>query len=173
VMAKRYHVSRHIDAPVERVWALLTDASSYRAWNRACHQPQVAHGGGCKRSCGMAPSQDGIGGRSVERRLSSLGFSYHGRSGQRPGTAGSTGRHRDVSGAGNVDLPATMASYRPVAGGGWSGLGRRRPATLDARRSASALTAASEAATVCSQRRATSSHQRCPRSHRSAPISPS
>jgi uncharacterized protein YndB with AHSA1/START domain len=34
-MAKRYHVSRHIDAPVERVWALLTDASSYRAWNRA------------------------------------------------------------------------------------------------------------------------------------------
>jgi hypothetical protein len=27
-MAKRYHVSRHIDAPVERVWALLTDASS-------------------------------------------------------------------------------------------------------------------------------------------------
>ena len=57
MMAKRYHVSRHIDAPVERVWALLTDASSYRAWNRACHQPQVAHGGGCKRSCGMAPSQ--------------------------------------------------------------------------------------------------------------------
>ena len=35
MMAKRYHVSRHIDAPVERVWALLTDASSYRAWNRA------------------------------------------------------------------------------------------------------------------------------------------
>lgn len=34
-MAKRYHVSRHIDAPVERVWALLTDAASYRAWNRA------------------------------------------------------------------------------------------------------------------------------------------
>ena len=34
-MAKRYHVSRHIDAPVERVWALLTDASSYSAWNRA------------------------------------------------------------------------------------------------------------------------------------------
>jgi uncharacterized protein YndB with AHSA1/START domain len=33
-MAKRYHVSRHIDAPVERVWALLTDASRYRAWNR-------------------------------------------------------------------------------------------------------------------------------------------
>jgi hypothetical protein len=29
-MAKRYHVSRHIDAPVERVWALLTDASRYR-----------------------------------------------------------------------------------------------------------------------------------------------
>ena len=57
MMAKRYHVSRHIDAPVERVWALLTDASSYRA----CHQPQVAHGGGCKRSCGVAPSHDGIG----------------------------------------------------------------------------------------------------------------
>jgi uncharacterized protein YndB with AHSA1/START domain len=35
VMAKRYHVSRHIDAPVERVWALLTDASTDRAWNRA------------------------------------------------------------------------------------------------------------------------------------------
>jgi hypothetical protein len=34
-MAKRYHVSRHIDAPVERVWALLTDSESYRAWNRA------------------------------------------------------------------------------------------------------------------------------------------
>ena len=34
-MAKRSHVSRQIDAPVERVWALLTDASSYRAWNRA------------------------------------------------------------------------------------------------------------------------------------------
>jgi uncharacterized protein YndB with AHSA1/START domain len=27
-MAKRYHVSRHIDVQVERVWALLTDASS-------------------------------------------------------------------------------------------------------------------------------------------------
>jgi hypothetical protein len=120
----------------------------------------------------MAPSQDGIGGRSVERRLSSLGFSYHGRSGQPPGTAGSTGRHRDVSGAGNVDLPATMASYRPVDWGGWSGLERRRPTTLPARRSASTLTAASEAATVCSQRRATSSHQRWPRSHRSAPDLP-
>jgi hypothetical protein len=34
-MTKRFHVSRHIDAPAERVWALLTDASSYRAWNRA------------------------------------------------------------------------------------------------------------------------------------------
>jgi uncharacterized protein YndB with AHSA1/START domain len=34
-MAKRYHVSRRIDAPVERVWALLADASSYPAWNRA------------------------------------------------------------------------------------------------------------------------------------------
>jgi len=27
-MANRYHVSRHIDAPVERVWALLTDRSA-------------------------------------------------------------------------------------------------------------------------------------------------
>jgi hypothetical protein len=26
-MATRYHVSRHIDAPVERVWALLTDSA--------------------------------------------------------------------------------------------------------------------------------------------------
>jgi uncharacterized protein YndB with AHSA1/START domain len=34
-MAKGSQVSRHIDAPVERVWALLTDASSYRAWNCA------------------------------------------------------------------------------------------------------------------------------------------
>ena len=70
-------------------------------------------------------------------------------------------------------LPSRRRGYRPVAGGGWPGLERWRPTTLGARRSASALTAASEAATVCSQRRATSSHQRCPRSHRSAPISPS
>ena len=34
-MAKRYHVARRIEAPVDRVWALLTDASTYRAWNRA------------------------------------------------------------------------------------------------------------------------------------------
>lgn len=34
-MAKGYHVSRRIDAPAERVWGLLTDASSYRDWNRA------------------------------------------------------------------------------------------------------------------------------------------
>jgi hypothetical protein len=54
------------------------------------------------------------------------------------------------------------AGCQPVGGGGWSGLWRWRPRTLDARRSASALTAASEAATVCCQRRATSSHQRCP-----------
>jgi transposase len=74
--------------------------------------------------------------------------------------------------AGNVDLPATVASYRPVDWGGWSGLERPRPTTLPARRSASALTPASEAATVCSQRRATISHQRSPTRHRSAPISP-
>ncbi len=34
-MAKGYHVSRRIDAPADRVWGLLTDASSYRDWNRA------------------------------------------------------------------------------------------------------------------------------------------
>jgi uncharacterized protein YndB with AHSA1/START domain len=34
-MASRYHVSRRINAPADRVWGLLTDASSYRAWNRA------------------------------------------------------------------------------------------------------------------------------------------
>ncbi len=34
-MAKGYHVSRRIDAPAERVWGLLTDASTYRDWNRA------------------------------------------------------------------------------------------------------------------------------------------
>ncbi len=34
-MAKGYHVSRRIDAPADRVWDLLTDASSYRDWNRA------------------------------------------------------------------------------------------------------------------------------------------
>ena len=32
-MTRRYHVERHIDAPPERVWSLLTDASSYSAWN--------------------------------------------------------------------------------------------------------------------------------------------
>ena len=48
MMAKRYHVSRHIDAPVEGVWALLTDASSYRA----CHQPQVAYGVGASALVG-------------------------------------------------------------------------------------------------------------------------
>jgi hypothetical protein len=44
-----------------------------------------------------------------------------------------------------------MPGCQPVDGGGRSGRERRRPTTLDARRSASALTAASEAATVCSQ----------------------
>src|SRR6476469_9605692 len=34
-MALRYHVERRIDAPPERVWALLADASTYGAWNRA------------------------------------------------------------------------------------------------------------------------------------------
>jgi uncharacterized protein YndB with AHSA1/START domain len=34
-MATRYHVERRIDAPPERVWTLLTDAASYRAWNKA------------------------------------------------------------------------------------------------------------------------------------------
>ncbi len=32
-MPKQYHVSREIDAPAARVWALLTDAASYRDWN--------------------------------------------------------------------------------------------------------------------------------------------
>lgn len=32
-MAKRFHVSRTIAAPAERVWALLTDAASYHDWN--------------------------------------------------------------------------------------------------------------------------------------------
>ena len=34
-MATGYHVSRRIDAPAERVWELLTNAASYRDWNRA------------------------------------------------------------------------------------------------------------------------------------------
>jgi hypothetical protein len=61
-------------------------------------------------------------------------------------------------------------SYRP-AGGGWSTPGPRRGLEA-ARRSASTLIAASEAATVCSQRRPTSRLQRSPRRHRSAAISP-
>jgi hypothetical protein len=34
-MATRYTVSRRIDAPTDKVWALLTDASNYGRWNRA------------------------------------------------------------------------------------------------------------------------------------------
>jgi uncharacterized protein YndB with AHSA1/START domain len=34
-MALRYHVERRIDASPERVWALLTNASTYAGWNRA------------------------------------------------------------------------------------------------------------------------------------------
>jgi uncharacterized protein YndB with AHSA1/START domain len=34
-MATSYHVERRIDAPPDRVWGLLTDASSYRDWNRS------------------------------------------------------------------------------------------------------------------------------------------
>jgi uncharacterized protein YndB with AHSA1/START domain len=34
-MALRYHVERRIEASPERVWALLSDASTYGAWNRA------------------------------------------------------------------------------------------------------------------------------------------
>ncbi len=34
-MATRYHVERRIDAPPERVWALLSDASTYRNWNKS------------------------------------------------------------------------------------------------------------------------------------------
>jgi uncharacterized protein YndB with AHSA1/START domain len=34
-MPTRYTVSRRINAAPEKVWALLTDAASYKAWNRA------------------------------------------------------------------------------------------------------------------------------------------
>ena len=34
-MTTRYTVSRRINASPEKVWALLTDASTYAAWNRA------------------------------------------------------------------------------------------------------------------------------------------
>lgn len=34
-MALRYHVERRIDASPERIWAMLTNASTYGAWNRA------------------------------------------------------------------------------------------------------------------------------------------
>ncbi len=32
-MTRSYHVERHIDAPPERVWAVLTHAAGYRGWN--------------------------------------------------------------------------------------------------------------------------------------------
>lgn len=35
MIATRYHVSRRINAPADRVWSLLTDAASYRDWNGA------------------------------------------------------------------------------------------------------------------------------------------
>lgn len=34
-MATRYHVSRSIQAPAEKVWELLTDSSTYGDWNPA------------------------------------------------------------------------------------------------------------------------------------------
>ena len=34
-MATGYHVERRIEASPERVWAVLTDASRYRDWNKA------------------------------------------------------------------------------------------------------------------------------------------
>jgi uncharacterized protein YndB with AHSA1/START domain len=34
-MAASYHVSRRINAPADRVWAIITDASRYKDWNRA------------------------------------------------------------------------------------------------------------------------------------------
>lgn len=32
-MSMRFHVSRRIEAPIETVWRLLTDASTYANWN--------------------------------------------------------------------------------------------------------------------------------------------
>ncbi len=34
-MTKAYSVQRTINAPIERIWGLLTDADSYSAWNSA------------------------------------------------------------------------------------------------------------------------------------------
>ncbi len=34
-MPTRYEATRSIDAPVDRVWALITDASAYSQWNDA------------------------------------------------------------------------------------------------------------------------------------------
>jgi uncharacterized protein YndB with AHSA1/START domain len=65
VIAKRYHVSRHIDAPVERVWALLTDASRYRAWNRAV----VSIEGPITEGAEWRPRPDGTGTPTLTRLL--------------------------------------------------------------------------------------------------------
>jgi uncharacterized protein YndB with AHSA1/START domain len=34
-MPTRYHVERRIEASPEKVWGLLTDAASYRTWNKS------------------------------------------------------------------------------------------------------------------------------------------
>ena len=46
-MATRYHVERRINASPERVWALLTDAASYRDWNPAVVSIEGTIGEGC------------------------------------------------------------------------------------------------------------------------------
>jgi uncharacterized protein YndB with AHSA1/START domain len=46
-MATEYSVRREIAAPVDRVWALLTDASSYGRWNgsRLSFEGEIVEGG--------------------------------------------------------------------------------------------------------------------------------